>query len=64
MIALMGAISDKPQWEQKIFDERVVKKWKAEAVSEEGDFSETMFKMVRRSIYFFENYDRQSADPT
>ena len=38
MIALMATLKDKPDWERKVFDEEIVKKWRAEALQ----FGKTM----------------------
>jgi len=51
MLAFINKISDKPEWERKVFDEEIVSKWRAEGVvrSEElGDLvlSEKMFDFV------------------
>ncbi|KAL0059164.1 hypothetical protein AAF712_014136 [Marasmius tenuissimus] len=41
MLAVMNEITDKPEWEVKVFDDAIVGKWKEEALSREGvDFSE------------------------
>lgn len=34
MLAVMDALSDKPDWERKVFDAAVVARWRAEAVYE------------------------------
>lgn len=52
MLAFIDSITDKPDWETKVFDEAIVKKWREEAnVSPEylnGDvlLSEKMFDFV------------------
>lgn len=33
MLAVMDALTDKPRWHEKVFDEAVVEQWRAEAVS-------------------------------
>ncbi|TPX16400.1 uncharacterized protein E0L32_004049 [Thyridium curvatum] len=33
MMAFIGSITDKPEWERKVFDESIVAKWKEEAMS-------------------------------
>ncbi|KAF2208895.1 hypothetical protein CERZMDRAFT_114238 [Cercospora zeae-maydis SCOH1-5] len=33
MIALMGEITDKPEWDRKVFDDKIVAKWRAEALA-------------------------------
>lgn len=33
MLALMDAITEKPRWQEKIFDETIVEKWRAEATA-------------------------------
>ncbi|TAQ85949.1 hypothetical protein B7494_g5717 [Chlorociboria aeruginascens] len=43
MLHIMNEITDKPQWEEKIFDEIITNKWKEEAMAAEGrDVSEMM----------------------
>ncbi|KAF8065186.1 hypothetical protein FPV67DRAFT_1696141 [Lyophyllum atratum] len=43
MLRLMNQITDKPHWHEKIFDEEIVSKWKAEALSADGiDITEKM----------------------
>ncbi|KAF8060985.1 hypothetical protein FPV67DRAFT_317375 [Lyophyllum atratum] len=36
MLQLMNQLTDKPDWQKKVFDETIVSKWKAEALSSEG----------------------------
>lgn len=52
MIALMAELSDKPDSENKVFDGKVVAKWKFEAVRDGSDFSEPMFEFVRYFLPF------------
>jgi hypothetical protein len=33
MLALMDAITEKPRWQEKIFDETIVEKWRTEAIA-------------------------------
>ncbi|KAF7968069.1 hypothetical protein HWV62_32055 [Athelia sp. TMB] len=43
MMRLMNEITDKPDWDSKIFDETIVAKWKAEALSaDQGDVTQKM----------------------
>jgi hypothetical protein len=51
MLEFITAISDKPEWERKVFDEEIVSKWRKEGVvySEDLDdemLSEKMFDFV------------------
>jgi hypothetical protein len=52
MLEFMGSITDKPEWERKVFDEEIVAKWRAEAKAmptvEDGDIfmSDAMFNNV------------------
>ncbi|KAL6720945.1 hypothetical protein ACLMJK_000045 [Lecanora helva] len=47
MMALMDSITDKPEWERKIFDESVNQKWRQEALkSNDIDVSEKMFDWI------------------
>lgn len=56
MLAFMAQITEKPQWERKVFDETTVQKWRDErheleasirATGQDHGFSETMFDCVR-----------------
>ncbi|KAF6235510.1 hypothetical protein HO173_006193 [Letharia columbiana] len=43
MMAIMDKITDKPDWDQKVFDDTIVQKWRQEALGTEGmDVSEKM----------------------
>lgn len=52
MMAFINDITDKPEWERKVFDEAIVEKWRAEASEQpehlDGDvvLSEQMFDFV------------------
>lgn len=46
MMALMERITDKPEWERKVFDEGIVEKWRVEAMEGEMDVTEKMFVWV------------------
>jgi hypothetical protein len=47
MMQMINAITDKPDWRRKVFDEAILHKWRAEAVTEEGQgFTEEMFDYV------------------
>lgn len=52
MLDFIGSISDKPEWDRKVFDEAVIAKWRGEAMSrptvEDNDvyMSETMLENV------------------
>ncbi|GIZ41376.1 hypothetical protein CKM354_000468200 [Cercospora kikuchii] len=37
MMALMGEITDKPEWDRKVFDDKIVAKWRAEALAANAD---------------------------
>ncbi|KAG7099591.1 hypothetical protein E1B28_001421 [Marasmius oreades] len=44
MLAVMNELTDKPEWERKVFDDGIVGKWKIEALKKpDTDFSEKMF---------------------
>jgi hypothetical protein len=50
MMQIINALTDKPDWRRKVFDETILAKWRAEAVTEEGQgFTEKMFDYV--SLY-------------
>lgn len=57
MIALMGELSDKPEWSRKILDEEIVKKWRNEAMemaknqAEERKVTEKMFDFVSTVLF-------------
>lgn len=47
MMQVVNAITDKPDWRRKVFDEVIIAKWRAEAVTEEGQgFTNKMFDYV------------------
>lgn len=47
MMAIMDKITDKPDWDQKVFDDTIVQKWRQEALGTEGmDVSEKMLHWV------------------
>ena len=50
MMDFMNRVTDKVKWEEKVFDQGIVAKWKGESVHDEEDpangFSEEMFKWV------------------
>ena len=47
MLALMDEITDKPEWDRKVFHTTIVDKWKNEALAQEDtDISEKMFDYV------------------
>ena len=47
MMAIMDKITDKPDWDKKVFDNTIILKWRQEALGTEGmDVSEKMFDWV------------------
>ena len=38
MMVMVDQITDKPEWRRKVFDEEIVAKWCAGAVTEAGGF--------------------------
>lgn len=42
MLRVMNEITEKVNWESKVFDEEIVKKWKSEILNTGLDFSESM----------------------
>lgn len=47
MMAIMDKITDKPDWDRKVFDDTIVQKWRQEALAAEGtDVSEKMLDWV------------------
>ena len=52
MTAMMNEITDKSEWDRKVFDETIVAKWKEEALAK-NDFSEQMFNYVSRAGPFY-----------
>ena len=51
MLALMDSITDKVDWDRKVFDETITNKWRQEAFdSENGDVTEKMFDWVSTSM--------------
>lgn len=60
MMEFMNQITDKPEWERKVFDEEIVNRWREEAmgpgakeINLDGDvyMTEKMFDNVSRLIY-------------
>jgi hypothetical protein len=45
MMGMMNEITDKSEWDRKVFDETIVAKWKEEALAK-NDFTEQMFNYV------------------
>ncbi|KAI0466334.1 hypothetical protein F4859DRAFT_507430 [Xylaria cf. heliscus] len=37
MMEFMNQVTDKPEWERKVFDEEIVNRWRAEAMGQEAD---------------------------
>lgn len=46
MIALMDSITDKPEWDRKVFDDGIVSNWRKEALDSDMDVSEKMLDWV------------------
>ena len=47
MVAIMDSITDKPDWDKKVFDDVILQKWRQEALGTEGmDVSEKMLDWV------------------
>jgi hypothetical protein len=54
MMQLINALTDKPDWRRKVFDETILAKWRAEAVTAEGQgFTEKMFDYVSLHVTSF-----------
>ncbi|KAK7752891.1 hypothetical protein SLS62_005234 [Diatrype stigma] len=43
MLGFISQITDKPGWDDKVFDEGIVQKWRHEATSQYTDFTNSMF---------------------
>jgi hypothetical protein len=48
MTGMMNEITDKSEWDRKVFDETIVAKWKEEALAKD-DFTEQMFNYVSQA---------------
>jgi hypothetical protein len=48
MMGMINEITDKSEWDRKVFDETIVAKWKEEALAKD-DFTEQMFHNVSRT---------------
>lgn len=46
MLALMDSITDKPEWDRKVFDQSIIQKWRQEAVDSDMDVSDKMLDWV------------------
>jgi hypothetical protein len=52
MLKFIEAITNKPEWRRKVYDEEIVRKWKGECVGvDEKAFSERMFDCVSCSLF-------------
>ena len=52
MMAIMDKITDKPDWDKKVFDDTIIQKWRQEALATEGmDVSEKMLDWVCSTIF-------------
>ena len=51
MMAIVDKITDKPDWDKKVFDDIILQKWRQEALTTKGmDVSEKMFDWVCTTI--------------
>ncbi|KAF9270595.1 hypothetical protein L218DRAFT_914736 [Marasmius fiardii PR-910] len=51
MLVVMNELTDKPEWERKVFDDSTVEKWKSEALNKsDTDFSEEMFVYCMKEL--------------
>lgn len=46
MLNFMSQITDKPNWDDKVFDETIVQKWRQEATTQYENFTDAMFDYV------------------
>lgn len=46
MLEFINLITDKPDWDRKVFDEDIVRNWRQEALVDGANFSEKMFEFV------------------
>ena len=52
MMAIMNKITDKPDWDKKVFDDTIIQKWRQEALATEGmDMSEKMLDWVCTTVF-------------
>ena len=52
MMAIMDRITDKPDWDKKVFDDTILQKWRQEALATEGmDVSEKMLDWVCTTVF-------------
>lgn len=52
MMAIMDKITDKPDWDKKVFDDTIVQKWRLEALAtEDKDVSEKMLDWVCTTFF-------------
>lgn len=49
MMSLMDQITDKPEWDRKVFDEGIVQRWRQEAKEADMDVSEKMLEWVSKT---------------
>ena len=49
MMSMMNSITDKPEWDRKVFEDDIVSKWRQEALgTEDMDVTEKMLDWVSR----------------
>jgi len=58
MLDFISRISDKPEWERKVFDEEIVEKWRAEGcvrneAIRDDILSKRMFDFVSSNCFIF-----------
>ena len=52
MMAIMDKITDKPDWDKKVFDDTIIQKWRQEALAtEDMDVSEKMLDWVCTTVF-------------
>lgn len=49
MLGFISQITDKPNWDDKVFDEGILEKWRQEATTQYTDFTNSMFDYVSYS---------------
>ncbi|KAI1322089.1 hypothetical protein F5Y16DRAFT_387533 [Xylariaceae sp. FL0255] len=62
MMAFMNQITDKPRWEEKVFDETIVARWREEAMSPEAQASMNLDGDVYMSEEMFEYCIKELRD--
>ncbi|KAF8623010.1 hypothetical protein AX15_006568, partial [Amanita polypyramis BW_CC] len=52
MMGLMNQLTDKPDWNKKVFDDEIANKWKQEALSQDTSLTEAMVEWCIQELRY------------